>query len=585
MFSPLCVRGGGLVHWLNNSQTPQPSVNVANAAPTNSDSWNDAGNYSTTAPQGSGTEADPYLISTAEELAWISVNYNGSARGKYFKQMANIDLGAHYWVPINNSSSSRAYYYDGDNHTISNLFIDTSVQTLSSNNYIGLFGRVYGSSSTHAYIKNLGIVGGSVSGEQYVGAVVGSAVYTDITSCYNEGVSVTGNNTYVGGITGSGSPMRCYNTGTVSSTSTSSSSSSSYVGGITGSGSPTICYNSGDVSSSGGRVGGIAGSGSSELCYNTGNVFSAGDRVGGITGSGGVSGCYNLGSVTGVGDNVGGVSGYNDSYSSTAYSYYDSSAVTTSNSYGTPLSLQQMTVITEGIAPEAMKGFFISEWNFVEGQTPKPNMEGYDYGTTEMPVLQDPNSSNSETNPYIIDTEAKLAYLSANSSWAQDKYFLQTTNLDFSEYEYFVPINVDELYPGRYYYDGGNYAISNINIQTARNNVGLFGYTYDPYNEKAIYIKNIVLSNGNISGGSYVGGIVGEASRTNVKNCFNNGVTITAGGSYVGGIVGNGNNVNGCYNSGDVTSTSTSSSSYVGGITKFFICWRNHRLWLTDNML
>ena len=79
------------------------------AIPTNTDTWNDSGNYSTTAPQGSGTEADPYLISTAKELAWISVNYAGTANGKYFLQTANIDLGAHYWVPINNSSAAHAY--------------------------------------------------------------------------------------------------------------------------------------------------------------------------------------------------------------------------------------------------------------------------------------------------------------------------------------------------------------------------------------------------------------------------------------------------------------------------------------------
>ena len=304
------------------------------ATPTNTDTWNDSGNYSTTAPQGSGTEADPYLISTAKELAWISVNYAGTANGKYFLQTANIDLGAHYWVPINNSSAAHAYYYDGGNHTISNLYINATA--LNSSNYIGLFGCVSGSENNHAYIRKVGIINGTIISENStsVGAVVGYSFSTDITNCYNQNTNITGGS-YVGGVVGYndyGTVSDSYSTGIISGNErvggvvgsntgmVSNSYSieavsglSNYVGGVTGYNVGTISksYNEGTITGTNSACGvvGINGKITSNS-YNIGKVTGL-EYVGGIIGnnSGTVSNSYNIGTVSGAGY-VGGVAGY-----------------------------------------------------------------------------------------------------------------------------------------------------------------------------------------------------------------------------------------------------------------------------------
>ena len=50
---------------------------------------------------GSGTKNEPYIIKTAEELAYlaydVSNNKNASLK-KYYALGADIDLGAHYWM-------------------------------------------------------------------------------------------------------------------------------------------------------------------------------------------------------------------------------------------------------------------------------------------------------------------------------------------------------------------------------------------------------------------------------------------------------------------------------------------------------
>ena len=265
-------------------------------------------------PAQANSEDNPYIIDSAAKLAYLSENY-AWANKKYFLQTENLDLASHPWTPINNTTASMAYYYDGGGHTVSNLYINASEQTLASNDYLGLFGYVWGSSSKQAYIKNLGIVNGSIAGEgSYVGAVVGYAAYTDITNCYNEktDITMTGTSEYVGGVVGrnySGTISGSYNTGEITGT--------SYVGGVVGSnsyGTISGSYNTGTVTGSGNDVGGVVGynsNGTISGSYNTGSV-SGGNYVGGVAGgnySGTISSSYNTGAVSGS-NYVGGVAGH-----------------------------------------------------------------------------------------------------------------------------------------------------------------------------------------------------------------------------------------------------------------------------------
>ena len=176
---------------------------------------------------GGGTEANPYLISTAEELAKLAelVNAgNSDYNNKYYKLLENIDLGvAPYnegegWVPIGSSSNGFYGSFNGNGKTISNLFINrpgTNVQ--------GLFGGI-----GVGMVKNLGIVNVDITGGSAVGGIAGSFNNGIVQNCYTTG-TVTGTNR-VGGLVGEFDKASVTN-----SYSTAAVNGNSEVGGMVGS--------------------------------------------------------------------------------------------------------------------------------------------------------------------------------------------------------------------------------------------------------------------------------------------------------------------------------------------------------------
>ena len=375
---------GIVVIWnpLSLSSTPTEDSQAADGPTNTSGYWTDSGRYDIswynnpdTETYGDGSESNPYIIDSAEDLAGLSwlvytkgqegnpLDYSGAYtfQGKYFKQTANIDLSLYYWQPIGISytrdGTSRQNYfsgsYDGGNHTVSGIF--TPAGSSNAYSYQGLFGFVYSSSSTYPItIQNIGINNSLIQGNQSVGGVVGYAPSSGtitITNCYNTG-SVSGSS-YVGGVVGDAPSSsgaititNCYNTGSVSG-------SGGRVGGVVGgahvvsSGAITItnCYNTGSVSGSSTRVGGVVGSADASSssssssgtititnCYNTGSVESTDSSVGGVVGSADVSSsssstititnCYNTGSVESTGSYVGGVVGYTYSGAIITNCYY-----------------------------------------------------------------------------------------------------------------------------------------------------------------------------------------------------------------------------------------------------------------------
>jgi hypothetical protein len=157
---------------------------------------------------GAGTKLSPYIILTAEQLARLSFLVNSSDKaysGKYFKLGADILLnkgavidekGAlvadstklHKWTPIGNSSVSFDGNFDGDGHTVSGMFINTT----STHN--GLFGQSQGT------VQNLTVDNSWVYGGKYTAGIVGYNRGTvKIISNY---ASITSLNGPVGGIVG-----------------------------------------------------------------------------------------------------------------------------------------------------------------------------------------------------------------------------------------------------------------------------------------------------------------------------------------------------------------------------------------------
>ncbi len=169
---------------------------------------------------GSGTQADPYIISSITHLQSLAtaVNSGTSYEGKYFTQTADIDLSGISWTPIGDNSNPFKGNYNGGNHNISNLSVTTSGQ------YAGLFGYIKGgsyngsvSNTNIANVCNVVLQSPTItvtptSDDQYAGAVVGmngdnSYVYDNTviggSVTFTAGSNYNTNNSYAGGIIGS----------------------------------------------------------------------------------------------------------------------------------------------------------------------------------------------------------------------------------------------------------------------------------------------------------------------------------------------------------------------------------------------
>ena len=152
---------------------------------------------------GSGTADDPYRIFNAVQLNQVRNFLN--KEDVYFSLEADIDMTdwiaenspVSGWQPIGNPPSSFMGTFNGNGHTISNLWINRP-----DDKYIGLFGCVEGGS-----ILNLNLDDANYLGESSIGGIVGSfSPYNgsaSISSCFFSGkISGTYN---VGGIAGEAS--------------------------------------------------------------------------------------------------------------------------------------------------------------------------------------------------------------------------------------------------------------------------------------------------------------------------------------------------------------------------------------------
>ena len=202
------------------------------------------------------------------------------------------------WQPIGIWPDPFTGSFDGQGFEIRDLFIDRPVE-----DYVGLFSFV----ETGAVIVGVAVIGADVTGNEYVGALVGHIHDGSLSNCHSTG-SVAGD-THVGGITGESG-------GIFSNTySTASVTGVHEVGGLIGQNHGTVSksYCTGRVTGDE-YVGGLVGwnhHGTISSSYSSGTVDGV-SLVGGLVGSNRatVSNCYSTGNVTGLED-VGGLVGRN----------------------------------------------------------------------------------------------------------------------------------------------------------------------------------------------------------------------------------------------------------------------------------
>ncbi len=271
---------------------------------------------------GSGTEKDPYLISTAGQLAYLANAINGSDHNVYYDKCyaltGNIDLKGSEWNPIGCYYTSSSGHSDarvfsgsfyGNNYTISNFKI-TSPKT-SYYEYFGLFGRVYGS------IENVNISNAQISLSStayYVGALAGYIQGTFVYDCSVLNSSIGGKALTAGILAGESGAIleecEIYSNCTINMTETT------YVGGLVGYNTNKItrCMACADVAGNYGAselyTGGLVGysdggtitqsSGMGDVYAINSGIYHAYTYVGGLVGTlnkGSVDKCYSQGTI------------------------------------------------------------------------------------------------------------------------------------------------------------------------------------------------------------------------------------------------------------------------------------------------
>ena len=232
-------------------------------------------------------------------------NINSGLAGNYALAGSLDGASTTGWVPLGTSASDTVQNsghgfsgsFTGLGHTISNLVINTG-----TSNYGGLFGDATGT------VRDIGMVGGSVSGGNAVGGLVGYQSGGTISDAYATG-AVSGSN-YVGGLVGYPNGGGTIN----DATATGAVSGSNFVGGLVGykyGGTLSDVTATGAVSGSN-YVGGLVGGGGGTLSDATATgAVSGSSQVGGLVGvlsAGTLSNVYATGAVSGSTD-VGGLVG------------------------------------------------------------------------------------------------------------------------------------------------------------------------------------------------------------------------------------------------------------------------------------
>ncbi|HEY6952010.1 MAG TPA: GLUG motif-containing protein [Bacteroidota bacterium] len=181
-----------------------------------------------------------------------------------------------------------------------------------------------------------------------------------------------------------------------------------------------------------------------------------------------------------------------------------------------------------------------------------------------------PSGSGTQVSPFLIDSLDNLL-------WLQD-YFYRYSGGDYSKYykqisdinasatsgwnsgQGFYPIGFSSaIFTGTY--DGNGHTIDSLCInRPSQGNVGFFG-------DYSGTVKNLRLTNINITGSTPVGGLVGYCASGTITNCSTTG-KIGSGAQYLGGLVGEAINsaIDSCFSTVSFNSTG---GSFIGGFVGY----------------
>ena len=292
---------------------------------------------------GSGTKDDPWLISRPVHMMHMSEDLESGAV-KYFKMKEDVNMQDVDWTPANNEAPyDKAIDFDGNgksivnfncnvvsmpsllgvlNGSIRNVTFKDAVVGKSNAGYVGIIAGGVAEDKIVGSISNVTIDGGTVTGKQITGAMVGNAGEITFTDCVVKNTKIVSSGSAVGGIVG-------FTTGKVVFDGCSVSldqggiTASKYLGGIAGritaGGSMTGCSSVVEVNgidNLGGLVGGATNVAfAMENSYSAAEIMATGSYIGGLIGTMQITGssirdCYATGFVESTGGSaIGGLVG------------------------------------------------------------------------------------------------------------------------------------------------------------------------------------------------------------------------------------------------------------------------------------
>lgn len=251
---------------------------------------------------GNGTQGNPFQISNLAELRRFMESAPIFPNNAYYKLTANIDaadtatwFGGPGWLPVD---ATLLDGFDPAGFEIQNLHINRP-----TTDNVGFFSNV---NSTSLTLNNFKFVGGQITGQDYVGTLIGRGGNAMAISSSRSSATVSGRN-YVGGLVGfagTGSIASCSASGAVTGT-------ADIVGGLVGhAAGPSVSSSSATGQVSGKKqVGGLAGvftqgSGTGLTTSWASGQVNGDDLAGGLIGNsdGNVTFSYATGAVTVTGN-------------------------------------------------------------------------------------------------------------------------------------------------------------------------------------------------------------------------------------------------------------------------------------------
>jgi hypothetical protein len=264
---------------------------------------------------GSGTDAEPYRISTVSGLEAMEDDLDAN-----YVLTSDVDAsatatanGGAGFAPVGNASGEFTGRFDGNGYTITGLTIDRPAAE-----DVGLFGET----GAGAVIESVELANASVTGGNNVGGVAGDLSEGSVLRDVSGTVSVTAT-TDAGGLVGdvqSGSVVQSASVaGTVTGSDNIGGLVGSSVGGVVtrSSARATVTATGAEPGRESARTGGLVGGNYNGGVINRSHASGVvdGGRAGGITGenynSSRVVATYAVGSVNGTAGQTGGVVGEN----------------------------------------------------------------------------------------------------------------------------------------------------------------------------------------------------------------------------------------------------------------------------------